>query len=187
MKKYFLAVITGVMVMMMAGCSDTSVSEENVFSDLIVPQESNVDEPAAPQEADNQPVENDSESDTDEPSFYGTWTVKDYQAGEVTALSAEEMESFKGMTVTYQADAVMMNSQNIDLTDFDYEYETYTEQSFAEAYRVNLGEWWNEKEKVTGVTVTPSDGFFGSQFFAADENTIWISYEGVIFLAGKEA
>lgn len=127
----------------------------------------------------------DMENSGMEASFYGTWEVKDYQAAAVSALSTEECSAFLGNTVTYQESEVLLNGQKANDGDIAYESEPYTEEALAQDYRANLGEWWNEKTEVSCTTVSSSNYFFGDQFFAADEETIWIFYDGVFFLAKR--
>lgn len=118
-------------------------------------------------------------------SFYGTWEVKDHQTAEVSALSEEEISAFLDDTVTYQKNEVLLNGQKMNAVDISYEFAPYTEQTLAEEYRANLGEWWNGKPEVSRCTVMSSESFFGDHFFIADEETIWICYEGVFFLAKR--
>lgn len=126
------------------------------------------------------------ENSDDAPSFYGTWEVWDYQGAEITALPADELESFRGITVTYAADSVSLDGQKYDIDGYEYDSEDYTEELLSENYKVNLGEWWNEKDHVSLVSALTAENFFGSQFFIADEDMIWIYYEGGFFLAKQE-
>ncbi len=128
----------------------------------------------------------DTEAEGDEPSYYGTCTVKDYQSASVSSLSTEETGDFFSYTVTYQADTVFQNGQNMNIAGLTYESEEYTEDSILQEYKANLGEWWNEKSKVTRIFITSEDYFFGNQFFVASDDVIWIYYEGVFFLARKD-
>lgn len=128
----------------------------------------------------------DDEQETDHfASYYGTWEVKDYQSASVSTLSLEEMESFRGKKITYQADSILLDGENVTADDVAYETDllTYDYDSLTEAYHANLGEWWNNISEVTCVTIDSNESFFGNQFFTADADTIWIYYEGVFFLA----
>lgn len=128
----------------------------------------------------------DDEQETDHfASYYGTWEVKDYQSASVSTLSLEEMESFRGKKITYQADSILLDGENVTADDVAYETDllTYDYDSLTEAYHANLGEWWNNISEVTCVTIDSSESFFGNQFFTADADTIWIYYEGVFFLS----
>lgn len=120
-------------------------------------------------------------------SLYGTWEVKDYQSAEVSALSLDDMENFRGITITYQSDSIVLD--DVKVTDGNFTYETkditYNYDSLIENYKANLGEWWNNISEVTCVTIDSNESFFGNQFFVADSETIWIYYEGVFFLAKK--
>lgn len=95
------------------------------------------------------------------------------------------MESFRGKTITYQADSILLDGENVTADDVAYETDllTYDYDSLTEAYHANLGEWWNNISEVTCVTIDSNESFFGNQFFTADADTIWIYYEGVFFLA----
>lgn len=148
----------------------------------------NENKPAAPkQEAvSTEEASTAEEASEDTPSFYGTWEVWDYQGAEVTALSSDEMEAFRGITVTYAADSVSSDGQTFDIDGYENDPEDYTEELLVENYNVNLGEWWNEKDRVFLVSTLTTEDFFGSQFFIADEDVIWIYYEGCFFLARQE-
>lgn len=118
-------------------------------------------------------------------SYYGTWEVKDYQSAEFSTLTADEMESFRGIKITYQSDSILLDGEKVSDGNFIYETKdtTYNYDSLIEAYEANLGEWWNNISEVTCVTVNSNKNFFGNQFFIVDSDTIWIYYKGVFFLA----
>lgn len=118
-------------------------------------------------------------------SCYGTWEVKDYQSAEFSILTADEMESFRGIKITYQSDSILLDGEKVSDSNFIYETKdtTYNYDSLTEAYEANLGEWWNNISEVTCITVNSNESFFGNQFFIVDSDTIWIYYEGVFFLA----
>ena len=118
-------------------------------------------------------------------SCYGTWEVKDYQSAEFSTLTVDEMESFRGIIITYQSDSILLDGEKVSDSNFIYETKdtTYNYDSLIEAYEANLGEWWNNISEVTCVTVNSNESFFGNQFFIVDSDTIWIYYEGVFFLA----
>ena len=118
-------------------------------------------------------------------SCYGTWEVKDYQCAAISALSSDEMESFRGIEITYQSDSVLLDGEKVSDNNIIYETKdtAYNYDSLTEAYDANLGEWWNNISEVTYVTVSSNESFFGNQFFIVDSDTIWIYYEGVFFLA----
>lgn len=118
-------------------------------------------------------------------SYYGTWKVWDYQSASVSALSLEEMDAFKGYTLTYEPDAVLQNDRDMNIADLEYTATAYTEETLVQDYRVNLGEWWNGVSEVSDVFITAEEPFFGQEFFVVNDDVIWIYYEGVFFLARK--
>jgi len=168
MKRYFIILLFGIFATLFVSCENT-----------ITPEESSLNNTTTLQETIKETTQKK------EPSYYGTWAVKDYQMAEISALSTEEVETFMSYTVTYQEDAVLQNGQNMNVSDFGYEFTSYTEETLVQDYHANLGEWWNDKKEVSSVIVTSLENFFGSQFFIADEETLWIYYEGVFFLARK--
>lgn len=118
-------------------------------------------------------------------TFYGAWEIKDCQPAEISALSLEEAQAFRGYTITYQSDTVLLNDQTISAAEYKSETELYTEEALTQNYNVNLGEWWNGISGVEHVSVSAEDIFFGDEFFVADAETLWIYYEGVFFLAKR--
>ena len=100
-------------------------------------------------------------------SFYGTWKVMDYQSAAISALSADDMESRRGIVIVYQSDSVLLDGEKVNEDGFAYETEdnTYNYDSLIEAFGANLGVWWNNISEVTCVTIDSSDIFFGDQFF----------------------
>lgn len=121
----------------------------------------------------------------EEVSYYGTWKVLDYQPAEVSALSQEEMDAFRGYILTYGPDGVFQNGHNMNIANLEYNAEGYTEETLVQDYRVNLGEWWNGVSEVSCVSITSEEPFFGQQFFDVNDDVIWIYYEGVFFLARR--
>lgn len=123
-------------------------------------------------------------------SFYGTWEVKDYQiqVEKQYELSVEDMETFRGMTITYQSDSVTLEGKKISPENFTYETDdtTYDYDGLIEAYGAELGEWWNNVSEVTHITIESGNAFFGDQFFIVNSDTIWVYYEEVFFLAKKK-
>lgn len=165
---------------------DTGTPQQDAGSEPEIEQEPDL-EPNLEQEPEQEPEPAASQPDdtVNEASYFGSWYVWDYQAAEVSGLSTEDCKMFLNAVVTYQADGVYMNDQKIEIAALDYEETVYTEDLLMQDYRANLGEWWSNKEQVTRVLVSTSDSFFGNQFFAADEDSIWICYEGVFFLARR--
>ncbi|MDE5589801.1 MAG: hypothetical protein K2J60_11800 [Acetatifactor sp.] len=183
MKKQLLVLLSaGLLTMILSGCGGT------------LPDDSSQDESVSmmEQEVSSEPSDAESEiADAEESDnsfpFYGTWKVMDYQSAAISALSADDMESRRGLEITYQSDSVLLDGEKVNDESFTYKTEenTYNYDSLLEEYRANLGEWWNNISEVTCVTIDSNDIFFGSQFFVVDSDTIWIYYEGVFFLAKK--
>lgn len=117
-------------------------------------------------------------------SFFGAWEVMDFQSAEVASLSAEEAESFRGTSVTYRQDSVLINGE-IAAEGLTYKTDgpSYDYDSLIEAYSANLGEWWNNVDTVVCIASGSDADFFGNRLFMVDEDTIWIYYGGVFFLA----
>lgn len=120
-------------------------------------------------------------------SYYGTWEIRDYQSTGISALSSDDMESFQGITITYQSDSILLDDENVTVDYFTDETDNfvYDYDSLTDAYNVNLGEWWDNISEVTYITIDSNKSFFGDQFFVVDSDTIWIYYEGAFFLAKR--
>ncbi len=151
MKKIFLALFIGFMMIQMCGCSK---SEED-------------------------------------PIYYGTWEIMAAEPSAssdssiLCALSQDEISALIGTRLFYSEDTFRFNEEERTITGYDSENVAYTYEAFEEDYRINLGEWWNEKTQVMFFEISSEDHFFGKQFFAADEETLWIPYEGAVFLAKR--
>ncbi len=106
----------------------------------------------------------------------------------VSALSSDDMESYRGVKIAYQSDSILLDGENMTADDnFTYETDdaTYNYNNLMENYKANLGEWWNNISEVTCITIDSNESFFGDQFCVVDSDTILIYYEGVFFLAKK--
>ena len=84
-------------------------------------------------------------------SYYGTWEIRDYQSTGISALSSDDMESFQGITITYQSDSILLDDENVTVDYFTDETDNfvYDYDSLTDAYNVNLGEWWDNISEVT--------------------------------------
>lgn len=161
MKKYLLALFIGLALMQASGCAK------------------------AEEKPSEEAFESGTEVQKEEPSYYGTWEVKDAQRAEVYALSEDEINAFLGSRLSYSADTFRFNEEERAISEYEAENEAYTEEMLAEEYGLNLGEWWNNKPQVTFFAISSEDNFFGRQFFVADEETLWIYHEGIMFLAKR--
>lgn len=196
MKKYLVALFIGLMLMQVSGCSKTEEEKqpapaaeaqeeipENNAEEAVVPE--GVPEEITEEESSEAVPESGTEAQQEEPSYYGTWEVKDAQSAEVCALSEDEIKAFIGSSLFYSADTFRFNEEERTISGCESENAAYTEEALVEEYRVNLGEWWNEKPQVMYFALSSEDNFFGRQFFVADEETLWIPYEGVVFMAKR--
>lgn len=183
MKRNLFIIVLSLSVVMLNGCSGTSDMQHNSNAKENTNSESAPEGFAVPAEPETDIREKADQTESEETSFYGTWEVRDYQTADIYALSQEEINDFLDDTVTYQSDEVIWNDKKISIAE--YKYETYTEELLVQNYRANLGEWWNGIGDISYVFVTSQESFFGDQFFAVDDDTIWIFYEGVFFLAKK--
>jgi len=151
MKKVFLALFIGFMMIQMSGCSKSEETQ----------------------------------------AFYGTWEVvaaepsASSDSSVLCALSQDEISALLGTRLLYSEDLFRFNEEERAITGYDSENVAYTYEAFEEDYRINLGEWWNEKTQVMFFEISSEDHFFGRQFFVADEETLWIPYEGAVFLAKR--
>lgn len=188
MKKCLLILLSaGIFAMILSGCSGMLPSDNSQEGTVSVaePETAGSELP----ETTKSPSAEDKNADTGETdnasSYYGTWEIKDYQGAGASALSSDDMESFRGKTITYQPDSILLDGEKVADGSFAYKTEddAYNYDSLTEAYRANLGEWWNNISEVTCVMIDSNESFFGNHFFVADLDTIWIYYEGVFFLA----
>lgn len=174
MKRIFITLLVLSLLMSLAACGTTSPKE--------TPKETSA--PASETVVDMIP---EATKLPEAASYFGTWEVKDAQYCYIAALSQEEVNSFIGKSLTYQADGVLFNGETVLSGPVTYEVddEPTNEADVTEDYRANLGEWWNGVSEVTGISVDAPDAFFGHRFFVVDAETIWIFYEGVFFLAKR--
>lgn len=181
MKKY-LAVLLAISLSAAAlsGCgSKSEPADDHAAEEPVTPAEKDTDQNGtAPEE--------ETENDIFAPC-YGTWEVKDYVTAELSDMFSDEMEAFRGKTVTYQADSILVDGQDVDAGDFTYEADgsVYDYDKLTEEYNADLGEWWNNISEVSKVTVTSDTDFFGSCIFLADENTLWLYHDNAFFLARR--
>ncbi|MDO5141709.1 MAG: hypothetical protein Q4D31_01675 [Eubacteriales bacterium] len=157
---------------MMSGCSDRSEPQkEEVSKGSIVAEGSSAEDTSV----------------SDALSFYGIWYIWDYQAAEVSAVSADTVEKLGQSTITYAGDSITLDGNSFEIDRYTYDTEKYTYERMLEDYNANLGEWWSEIDSVSLVSVAVGEDFLGKNFFVVSDNVIWIYYEGVFFLARREA
>lgn len=188
MKKYLLVLLSiGLLAMILNGCSGMLPSDNSQEERVSVTEHETTGNKLSQTEIysnNENEISHTGEMDRSF-SYYGTWEVRDYQSAAFSALSSDDMESFRGIVITYQSDSILLNDEKVTNENFTYETEdaTYDYDSLTETYKANLGEWWNNISEVTYVTIDSNESFFGNQFFVVDSETIWIYYEGVFFLA----
>jgi len=179
-------IVLGMMVLlcvMLVGCGSGTAKPEETERE-VEKQEAAPEE--TEQEAAEQEVTKPEVTKLEETvSYYDTWKVWDYQSAAVSALSQEEIDGYKGYTLTYEPDAVFQNGRDMNIADPEYTATAYTEEMLVQDYRVNLGEWWNGVSEVSCISITAEEPFFGQHFFAVNDDVIWIYYEGVFFLARR--
>ena len=175
MKKYEYKVMTFVLalacLLSLVGCDTKSQTMNNEQTETGTTEENLTGETSA----------------SDSIPFCGTWYVWDYQAAKVSALSADAVDELSQSVIVYAEDSVTLNEETFDISGYNYETEEYSYDRILEDYGVNLGEWWNEIDHVSSVSITAEDDFFGKHFFIASDDVIWIYHEGVFFLARQES
>lgn len=190
MKKYFLVLLSSsVLSTVLNGCSgilpNENSQEENLSTSEWETSESKLSKTEETSSIEEKPTDNGKVDNSC--SYYGTWEIRDYQSAGISALSSDDMESFQGITITYQSDSILLDDENVTVDYFTDETDNfvYDYDSLTDAYNVNLGEWWDNISEVTYITIDSNKSFFGDQFFVVDSDTIWIYYEGAFFLAKK--
>ncbi|MCX4379881.1 MAG: hypothetical protein OSJ61_27640 [Lachnospiraceae bacterium] len=190
MKKYFLVLLSSsILSTVLNGCSgilpNENSQEENLSTSEWETSESKLSKTEETSSIEEKPTDNGKVDNSC--SYYGTWEIRDYQSTGISALSSDDMESFQGITITYQSDSILLDDENVTVDYFTDETDNfvYDYDSLTDAYNVNLGEWWDNISEVTYITIDSNKSFFGDQFFVVDSDTIWIYYEGAFFLAKK--
>lgn len=140
------------------------------------------------EEAKDDTEKNDTEQEeTDEPAWYGSWKIIDVKAAAVSALAEEEVEKYKDQTITYGETTVMVGDTSYEIEGYETMLDVYTQDSMAQDYKADLSDWWNGAGELSFVQVLANDDFFGSVFFATDNEELWIYCDGVFFRAEKAA
>ena len=190
MKKYFLVLLSSsILSTVLNGCSgilpNENSQQENLSTSEWETSESKLSKTEETSSIEEKPTDNGKVDNSC--SYYGTWEIRDYQSTGISALSSDDMESFQGITITYQSDSILLDDENVTVDYFTDETDNfvYDYDSLTDAYNVNLGEWWDNISEVTYITIDSNKSFFGDQFFVVDSDTIWIYYEGAFFLAKK--
>lgn len=139
------------------------------------------------QDSASENTEEEDEDDTETPSWYGTWVVTEAKVADVSALSEEEFTGMVGNTVTYEADTVQINEDQLAIEGYETMQDVYTPDSLKEDYKADLSNWEEGVENISfGEVITNEDQeFFGDTFFVTDTGELWIYEEGVFFRTEK--
>ncbi len=131
--------------------------------------------------------EDTEEEASEKASWYGTRVVTEAKAAEVSALSEEEFTGMVGNTVTYEADTVQINEDQLAIEGYETMQDVYTPDSLKEDYKADLSNWEEGVENISfGEVITNEDQeFFGDTFFMTDTGELWIYKEGVFFRTEK--
>ena len=95
-----------------------------------------------------------------------TRVVTETKAAEVSALSEEEISGKVGNTVTYEANTVQINEEQLEIEGYETMQDVYTPDSIKEDYKADLSDWEDGVENIS----------FGE---------LWIYQEGVFFRTEK--
>ena len=112
-------------------------------------------------------------------SWYGTRVVTETKAAEVSALSEEEISGKVGNTVTYEANTVQINEEQLEIEGYETMQDVYTPDSIKEDYKADLSDWEDGVENISfGEVISSEDqDFFGDTFFVTDTGELWIYQE----------
>ena len=131
--------------------------------------------------------EDTEEEASEKASWYGTRVVTEAKAAEVSALSEEEISGKVGNTVTYEANTVQINEEQLEIEGYETMQDVYTPDSIKEDYKADLSDWEDGVENISfGEVISSEDQeFFGDTFFVTDTGELWIYQEGVFFRTEK--
>jgi len=120
-----------------------------------------------------------------EKSYFGDWQITECAGfASVSALSQEEADAYTGTTLTYQADAMSVGTEeNIEVSG--YEETPYQTAAMTEDYRVNPENLGIETEELLSVFVGANGDYFGQYFFVLDEHALLIYHEGAFLRAER--
>ena len=171
MRKKLWMALAGCVILGLSGCGSTA---------------SETTEEVQKQESTSEDIEEDGEN-SEAPSWYGTWVVTEAKAADVSSLSEEEFTGMVGNTVTYEADTVQINEDQMAIEGYETMQDVYTPDSLKEDYKADLSNWEEGVENISfGEVITDEDQeFFGDTFFVTDTGALWIYEEGVFFRTEK--
>ena len=122
------------------------------------------------QEVQDSASEDTEEEASEKASWYGTRVVTETKAAEVSALSEEEISGKVGNTVTYEANTVQINEEQLEIEGYETMQDVYTPDSIKEDYKADLSDWEDGVENISfGEVISSEDQeFFGDTFFVTD-------------------
>ena len=131
--------------------------------------------------------EDTEEEASEKASWYGTRVVTEAKAADVSALSEEESSGMVGNTVTYEANTVQINEEQMEIEGYETMQDIYTPDSIKDDYKADLSAWEEAVENISFVEVLTKEDqeFFGNTFFVTDTGELWIYQEGVFFRTEK--
>ncbi len=130
-------------------------------------------------------TETQSPTNSTSKSYYGSWKIVDFLAPGITALSTGDMEGYIYLPLTYSDD--LFQSEDITLEDPTYTESVITKEDFAASYQNQVTfEYLNiAADSIVSVSISNS-AEFGSTFYVADENTLYIPFDGAFFKASRQ-
>lgn len=126
------------------------------------------------------------EAAADEKAYYGHWKIVDFLAPGITALSTEEMEGYIDVQLTYAEDSFTVD--DVRLENPIYSEIAVTKEEFAEGHndQVTFDSLHISGDFVTDVSISNSTAF-GSMFYVADTDTLYVALDGAFFKAERQS
>lgn len=158
------------------------VSKEESVSNVEAAEEKNSSNTEA---AGEENVSNTEASATDEKAYYGHWKIVDFLAPGITALSIDEMEGYIDVQLTYAEDSFTVDDARLETPI--YSETVVTKEEFADGFnnQVTFDSLNISGDFVTDVSISNSAAF-GSMFYAADAETLYITLDGAFFKAERQ-
>ena len=186
-----LVLMTISMILLLVGCTKGDSGMDgptSVIKGEKIQQESAGQEKAVQTQetAGEEDVSKEEESATDEKAYYGHWKIVDFLAPGITALSIDEMEGYIDVQLTYAEDSFTVD--DVRLENPIYSETVVTKEEFADDFnnQVNFDSLNISGDFVTDVSISNSAAF-GSMFYAADAETLYITLDGAFFKAERQS
>lgn len=171
-----------------ATITDATPSSEEITASEDLPSQiesSEIPQPELSETSEEETQAQIMEESTEKP-YYGQWKVIDFLAPGITALSTEEMEGYINVTLAYSIDFFTVG--NVSRGNLIYTETTVTKDDFAADYnnQVTFDHLCVSADSITDVSIANSSGF-GSMFYVADEDTLYIYLDGAFFKAVRQS